>query len=65
MTYMISNSGRNSCLDLLRSFASDRQGATAIEYALVAAGIFLAIVTAVPQVGDGVTGLLTEVKDSF
>lgn len=36
---------------LLRSFLADENGATAIEYCLIAAGIALAIVTVVNNVG--------------
>jgi pilus assembly protein Flp/PilA len=35
----------------LRAFLNDESGATAIEYALIAAGIALAIITAVKGVG--------------
>lgn len=35
----------------MRRFAEDEAGATAVEYCLIAASIFLAIVTAVTQVG--------------
>ncbi|WP_028135425.1 Flp family type IVb pilin [Bradyrhizobium japonicum] len=37
---------------LLRSFLADENGATAIEYGLIAAGIALAIVTAVNGTGS-------------
>ncbi|MGT2499851.1 Flp family type IVb pilin [Bradyrhizobium guangxiense] len=36
---------------LLRSFLADKNGATAIEYGLIAAGIALAIVTIVNNTG--------------
>ena len=36
---------------LLREFGNDQSGATAIEYGLIAAGISVAIVTAVGLVG--------------
>ena len=39
-------------------------GATAIEYALIAAGIALAIITAVNGVGSSVSGLFTSVSSS-
>ena len=38
-------------------FLRDRRGATAIEYALMASGIFLVIVTAVQLLGTGVADL--------
>ncbi|QQO12834.1 Flp family type IVb pilin [Bradyrhizobium diazoefficiens] len=37
---------------LLRSFLADENGATAIEYCLIAAGIALAIVTVVNNTGS-------------
>jgi pilus assembly protein Flp/PilA len=40
-------------------------GATAIEYALIAAGIALMIVTAVNGVGTRVSGLFTSVSSSL
>jgi len=44
---------------------SEVSGATAIEYALIAAGIALAIVTAVNGVGSSVSGLFTSVSSSL
>ena len=38
-------------MPLLRSFLADENGATAIEYGLIAAGIALAIITAVNTMG--------------
>ncbi|MBR0966775.1 Flp family type IVb pilin [Bradyrhizobium diazoefficiens] len=38
-------------MSLLRSFLADENGATAIEYGLIAAGIALAIVTVVNNTG--------------
>lgn len=43
---------------LLQAFFTDTQGATAIEYALIAAGLSIAIVTAVNGVG-------TNLKSSY
>ena len=42
----------------VRSFCTDENGATAIEYALIAAGVSVAIVSAV-------TGLGTHLKTTF
>ncbi|MBR0971025.1 MULTISPECIES: Flp family type IVb pilin [Bradyrhizobium] len=39
-------------MTLLRSFLADESGATAIEYCLIAAGIALAIITAVNNTGS-------------
>ncbi len=41
----------------LRSFLRDERGATAIEYAMIAAGIAVAIVAAVNSLGVSVTGM--------
>lgn len=41
------------------------RGATAIEYALIAAGIALAIVVATSTVGNNVSALFNEVSSGF
>lgn len=51
--------------DLLSRFLSDESGTTAIEYALIAAGISVAIVTAVTTLGTQVTALFTKVKEAL
>ena len=45
----------------LARFLKDEEGATAIEYALLASGIFLAIVTAVQLLGGEVLALYQSV----
>jgi pilus assembly protein Flp/PilA len=45
----------------LARFLKDRRGATAIEYALLASGIFLAIVTAVQLLGGEVLALYQDI----
>lgn len=45
----------------LKSFAKNESGATAIEYALIAAGISVVIITAVGTVGTNLTGKFTEI----
>ncbi len=40
--------------DHVARFAADRSGATAIEYALIAAGVAGAVVVAVYSLGDGI-----------
>ena len=47
--------------DLFRRFAKDQSGATAIEYGLIAAGISVAIVTAVGLVGGQLNTLFNTV----
>ena len=49
----------------LRSVARNESGATAIEYALIAAGIAMAIVIIIPQVGTTVAGLYASVVAAF
>lgn len=46
----------------IRSFLRDERGATAIEYALMAAGIALAIVSAVNSLGDTVKALYESIS---
>lgn len=46
----------------LRAFIQNRRGATAIEYALMAAGIALALITVVYLMGDDVLGLFQSVQ---
>lgn len=49
----------------LARFLKDEKGATAIEYALLASGIFLVIVTAVQLLGSGVQDLYQSVADGL
>lgn len=42
-------------------YKSDESGATAVEYALIAAGIALAIIAGVALIGGAVEGMFTEV----
>lgn len=46
-------------------FWSDTRGATSIEYAMIAAGIAVAIVAAVQALGTTVTSLFTSVQSAF
>jgi pilus assembly protein Flp/PilA len=50
---------------LFLQFLKDESAATAIEYALVAAGIALAIVTAVSNLGTTVNGQYTAIGTSL
>ncbi len=45
----------------IRNYMSDESGATAIEYGLIAAGIAVAIITAVALLGDSLEAMFTEV----
>lgn len=50
---------------LLARFFDDKFGATAIEYALIAAGISIVIVTAVNGMGSALKGTFTSVSTSL
>ena len=50
---------------VLRKFLRDESGATAIEYGLIAAGIALAIITAVGLTGDKLVQLFTSLLTAF
>jgi pilus assembly protein Flp/PilA len=47
--------------NLIKSFANDESGATAIEYGLIAAGISVAIITIVGSVGSTLTSTFTTI----
>jgi pilus assembly protein Flp/PilA len=49
----------------IRSFLRDERGASSIEYALVAAGIAVAIVSAVNSLGDTVKGMYETVATAM
>ena len=46
---------------VLRKFAPNESGATAIEYGLIAAGIAVAIIAAVGLLGDSLSSMFTTV----
>ena len=46
-------------------FLKDEEGATAIEYGLIAGLISIAILTAVTEVGTGINNVLGAVKDAL
>jgi pilus assembly protein Flp/PilA len=50
---------------LLARFLTDESGTTAIEYALIAAGISIVIIAAVQAIGVSVADLFTKVKDAL
>jgi pilus assembly protein Flp/PilA len=50
---------------MLKRFLSNEDGATAIEYGLIAALIGVAIIAAVGLVGDELTNTFTEVSDKL
>ena len=47
---------------LIKKFASDERGATSIEYGLIAAGIGVAVITVVGEVGREINTLFTNLK---
>ena len=49
----------------VRNFAADQGGATAIEYALIASGIAVAIVATVFSLGSSVKGPYVKVDQAF
>jgi pilus assembly protein Flp/PilA len=50
---------------LIARFVKDESGATAIEYALIAAGIALAIITAVNTLGTTLSNKFTSINSSL
>lgn len=52
-------------VSLLSRFLANEDGATAIEYALIATGIALAIITMVGLTGTEIQGLFTDIKTEF
>jgi len=49
-------------LDLMKAYIKNEDGATAIEYGLIAAGISIAIAATVFVVGEDITGLFDSVS---
>lgn len=52
-------------VDDVSSQRADENGATAIEYGLIAAGISLAIITAVSGLGSSLNGVFANVSSSL
>lgn len=50
---------------LMTKFLADRSGATAIEYALIAAGVSVVIMTAVQGIGTTMNGKYASVSTSL
>jgi pilus assembly protein Flp/PilA len=51
--------------NLMKRFAQDESGATAIEYGLIAAGISVAIITIVNTLGGGLRTTFTTVSNQL
>ena len=58
-------SGREPVLSILERFGRDRSGASSIEYSLIAAFIFIAIVGAVSLVGTNLVPWFQAVADGL
>jgi pilus assembly protein Flp/PilA len=52
-------------MTLLRSFMKDENGATAIEYGLIAAGISVAIIAVVQGLGTKLNSTFTSVQNAL
>jgi pilus assembly protein Flp/PilA len=50
---------------IVRRFLRDENGATAIEYAMIAAGIAVAVVGTVTALGTSVSGMFTKVQSAY
>ena len=51
--------------NLIKRFAKDESGATAIEYGLIAVGIAVAIILVLPEVGSNLKGAFEKVRDGL
>jgi pilus assembly protein Flp/PilA len=51
--------------NLLKRFANDESGATAIEYGLIAAGISVAIITVVNSLGSQLKSTFTKISSQL
>ena len=56
---------RNLLIRQLRRFVRNESGATAIEYAIIAAGVAAVLVAAIAALGGKVTNLWTAVKNAL
>jgi pilus assembly protein Flp/PilA len=61
---MFNISSMTICRPILR-FARDESGATAIEYAMIASGVGVAIAAAVVNLGSGVKGMFVSVSSAL
>ena len=55
----------SSLTSTIRRFLRDERGATAIEYAIMASGIAVAIVATDASLGSSVSGLFTKVNSAY
>jgi pilus assembly protein Flp/PilA len=59
------NNGMGSSVNIISRFLKDETAATAIEYGLIAAGISLAIITAVNGLGSKLNTKFTAINTSL
>ena len=52
-------------MQMIRKFLANESGATAIEYALIAAGITLAIIASVTSLGSKINGKYSSINSSL
>ena len=52
-------------MSMLKAFAKNESGATAIEYGLIAVGIAIAIITVVKGVGTGLNNAFAKVNSNL
>jgi pilus assembly protein Flp/PilA len=52
-------------MSILKAFAKNESGATAIEYGLIAVGIAIAIITVVKNVGSSLNGAFEKVNNNL
>ncbi|MGL4280310.1 MAG: Flp family type IVb pilin [Albidovulum sp.] len=52
-------------MSLFRTFANDESGATAIEYALIAALLSVAVIAALQTLGGKLSGTYTKIGDEM
>ena len=57
--------GRIAMIRQARRFLADRNGTTAIEYAIIASGVAGAIIATITALGGSVTTLWTSVKNAL
>lgn len=55
----------NKIKQSLAAFLKDEEGASGIEYALVAAMVAVALVAFVPTISTAITGIFTDIKDAL
>jgi pilus assembly protein Flp/PilA len=59
------DTGAHTMINLVKRFAKDESGATAIEYGLIAAGISVAIITVVNTLGSQLKSTFTNISSQL